>query len=145
MDFSCYLRKGIVYMPTPGKIHRGPYYDIEPVAVVTASDTMGFRRALLEVIDRGNPEVPIPSPEDVAKPLLPKYAGVKSYAAFANGAHLWGVWDHGGFYTIVPKKRMQPRGWVDDTDQAVTFPPDASIDDLCEKLIEMVQAKAAYP
>jgi hypothetical protein len=30
MHLTCYLRKGVVYIPTLGHVHRGPYLHIEP-------------------------------------------------------------------------------------------------------------------
>ncbi len=51
MLFTCYLRDGIVYVPTVARRKSEPIYtNIEPVAVVPLSSTEDLRRALLETI-----------------------------------------------------------------------------------------------
>jgi len=59
MNCHIYLRKGIVYVPTMGMIDRGFYRGVEPVAVVSVSNTEGLRHALQAAIARGNPRVPM--------------------------------------------------------------------------------------
>ena len=56
--YGCYLRKGIVYIPTWGKVEKGHYRGTEPVAVVPVLDVEGLRRAFRETIARGNPAMP---------------------------------------------------------------------------------------
>ena len=34
MLYNCFLKKGVVYVPTVAKLQTGAYTDIEPVAVV---------------------------------------------------------------------------------------------------------------
>jgi hypothetical protein len=41
MLFQCYLRRGIVYVPTTAKRGTSVYTAIEPVAVVSAADAEG--------------------------------------------------------------------------------------------------------
>jgi hypothetical protein len=41
-----YLRKGTVFVPTSGNVHPGLHRDIEPVAVVPASNPDAIRDAL---------------------------------------------------------------------------------------------------
>ena len=36
---NCFLKKGVVYVPTVAKLQTGAYTDIEPVAVVPVSNT----------------------------------------------------------------------------------------------------------
>ncbi len=59
MYFHAYLRNGRVYVPTVGMMDKGFYCDIEPVAVLSVSDTDARRRGLTETIARGNPSVPM--------------------------------------------------------------------------------------
>jgi len=86
MHCHCYLRNGIVYIPTQGEIHKGLYLDVEPVAVVPLSDRAALHRAFAETIARGNPNVPLPKQSEIPPPLLPKYAGVKAWSTFARNA-----------------------------------------------------------
>jgi hypothetical protein len=58
MNCHLYLRKGTVYLPTMGKMDKGFYRGVEPVAVVSTSDTEGIRQALQATITRGNRLVP---------------------------------------------------------------------------------------
>jgi hypothetical protein len=61
MLFHSYLRDGIVYVPTVAVREGGPVYtDIEPVAVVPATNTEALRRAFLDAIGRKNIVVPVP-------------------------------------------------------------------------------------
>ena len=57
-QYHVYLRKGKVFIPTFGLVHKGLYRDVEPVAVVDVSDTEGLRRAFRETFARGNPPTP---------------------------------------------------------------------------------------
>jgi hypothetical protein len=56
-DLRChsYLRKGKVFVPTFGRVDRGLYRDVEPVAVVDVSDAEALRCTFRETIARGNP------------------------------------------------------------------------------------------
>ena len=96
MQLTCYLRGKVVYLPTLGKIETGFYRYIEPVETAPVSDSSGLKRALLETIHRGNPSIPNVPRSEHQEPVLPKYAGLKSWSAFARGAIPWSVSDDGG-------------------------------------------------
>ena len=88
MRCHLYSRKGKVFIPTFGRVPGGPYRDIEPVAVVDVSNADDLRRAFRETIAKGNPPIgPYPRPNP--PPVVVKYAGVKSWGAFARGALPW--------------------------------------------------------
>ena len=59
MYYQLYLRNGIVYLTTMGKMDRGFYRGVEPVTVVSASNGEALREALKAMIVRGNPHVPM--------------------------------------------------------------------------------------
>jgi len=86
MLYNVLLKNGIVYVPTVTRLKTGAYMDSEPVAVVSAADTPGVCRALLEAISRGNVVVPNPTKGNWPPPVLLKYAGAKTWSAFARGA-----------------------------------------------------------
>jgi hypothetical protein len=69
MLFSCYLRDGVVYVPTMARRKSEPIYTtIEPVSVVPMSSPEEVRRALLETVARKN--VVVPDPEGFARAAL---------------------------------------------------------------------------
>ena len=55
MDYHVYLRKGLVFVPTTGRVEKGLLRDIEPVSAISISNAEGVRQALLAAITRGNP------------------------------------------------------------------------------------------
>jgi hypothetical protein len=145
MLYNCYLRKGIVYVPTVGKMETGGYREIAPVTVAPVSHDVELKNSLREAFSRDNRIVPGLARAGFPEPVLPKYAGVKSYAAFARGTSVWNVIEDKGVYQIIGQRKMLPRGWEDDPDQTITLPAGSSIDDLCDRLIAILQAKAAHP
>lgn len=84
MLFHSYLRDGIVYVPTVAMREGSPVYtDIEPVAVVPATNTEALRRALLEAVGRKNIVVPVPKGKWPA-PILLKYASVRKLVSIRS-------------------------------------------------------------
>src|SRR5208337_1036571 len=118
MLFSCYLRDGVVFVPTVARRKSEPIYtNIEPVAVVPVSSTEGVRRALLETIARKNVVIPDRDPKALrAPPLLPKYASVKSLSAFYRDASTWSISEDDGAYKIL-SYRKHPKGTGSRTSQ----------------------------
>ena len=137
---ALYLRKGTVFLPTLGKMDRGPYRDIEPVDVVPVSDTEGLRRALGATIARGNPPIG-PYPRPYPPPVVLKYAGLKSWHAFARGAQPWSIRGKNGIFQIVGH-RMHPNGWVEDPNQTIHFPAGTTLDDVIDRMIAILQTAA---
>jgi hypothetical protein len=55
---------------------------------------------------------------------LLKYAGAKTWSAFARGASQWSIQGADGNYQIVGF-REHPKGcWVEDPEQKIDFPPE---------------------
>jgi hypothetical protein len=142
MLFHSYLRDGIVYVPTVAVREGGPVYtDIEPVAVVPATNTEALRRALLEAIGRKNIVVPVPKGKWPA-PILLKYAGVRSWSAFARNASLWSIEEEGGVFQIVGY-RKHPKGyWEQDPGQKTHFPAGSTVDEVVDRMIVILQDAA---
>ena len=135
-----YLRKGKAFVPTLGRVPRGPYRDIEPVMVVEVSDTGGLRQALHQTIARGHPPVgPYPRPNP--PPVVLKHAGVRSWGAFARGASPWAMEERDGKYRIIGYRR-EPNNWAEDPEQTVKFPPGATLDQVIDRLIAILQGAA---
>ena len=100
MLFSSYLRNGVVYVPTVVKLQTGAYVDVEPVAATSVVDTDGLRRAFLDAIARKNAIVPPPPKDKWPPPVLLKYAGVKTWSAFARSAAVWSIQETDGNFLI---------------------------------------------
>jgi hypothetical protein len=142
MLFNCYLRNGIVYVPVVAKVETGAYMDIDPVTVVPVSDTEKLRRALHETILRGNPIVPSPTRANHPEPIMPKYAGVKSFGAFARGTSMWSIEATSDGYRIVGHRKPPNRGWQEDPDQTITLPSGSGVEDVANRLIAVLQKAA---
>jgi hypothetical protein len=141
--FCCYLRKGLVYIPTIGQVEGGPYRQIEPIVVVAVTHTADLLQGFQEAIARGNPRVSNVARGDHEKPAVLKYAGVGTYAAFARIAQYWMIEEQHGVYRIVRQKRIAPRGWVDDPENIVVFLPNTGIETVIEKMITILQQIAS--
>jgi hypothetical protein len=74
VDFHIYVRKGVVFVPTTGLVENGLLRDVEPVSVVSLSNTKDVREALRATIARGNPPTPHFSPGKYSAPVVLKYA-----------------------------------------------------------------------
>lgn len=140
MHCHLYLRKGRVFIPTSGLVPGGPYRDIEPVAVVDVSDADGLHQAFRETIARGNPPPP-PYPRPYPPPVVVKYAGVKSWAVFARGALPWSIEEDNGIFQIIGRRRT-PDGWVEDSDQTITFAPGTMLHQVIDRMIAILQEAA---
>jgi hypothetical protein len=138
---TCYLRDGVVYVPTMARRRSEPIYtNIEPVSVVPLNNTQAVRRALLETIARKNAVIPDRGPKDLrAPPLLPKYAGVRSLSAFYRNASTWSIIEDDRVYKILPY-RKHPKGyWQPDLAQEIQFPVGTTTDDVVDRMIAILQ------
>jgi hypothetical protein len=142
MYCQLYLRKGKVLIPTFGRVDKGLYRDIEPVAVVDVSDTGALRQAFHETIARGNPPTPYyPRGGPYPQPVVVKHAGVKSWSAFARGASPWNIKESDGIYQIVGHLKG-PSGWVEDHERRIEFPPGTTLDQVIDRMIVILQEEA---
>ncbi len=140
---DCYLKNGKVYLPTMGQMDKGFYRDIEPVAVVSVADEEGLSRALRDTINRGNPTVRSLGPDAYPEPIVLKYAGAKNWSAFERGALTWSIRERNGIYRIVGQQlHRSGKGWQDDPEQTITFPPGTTTDDVIERMIVILQDAA---
>jgi hypothetical protein len=144
MRHGCYLRRGIVYVPTVVTRAREPVYtDIEPIAVVPVADIDGVRRALLESIARGNVIVPTPDAKALRRPpAILKYAGVRSWSAFFSNASTWSILEDHGVYRI-HGFRKHPKGyWQPDLTEEIQFPAGTTVDDVVDRMVAILQEAA---
>ena len=142
MLLHCYLKNGVVYVPTVVRLKTGAYMNVEPVAVVPAANTEDLRRAFWDTIARGNKVVPNPPKDEWPPSVLAKYAGVKTWAAFARNASGWSVEETDGHYQIVGY-RKHPKGyWVKDPEQKINLDPGATVDEVIARAIAILQDRA---
>jgi len=143
MLFHIHLRRGVVYVPTVAKRETGAYTDIEPVAVVPVADTGGLHRALADTIARKNVIIPRPKGK-WPPPVLLKYAGVKTWSAFARDTSMWSIEETDGNFQIVGY-RMHSKGyWEQDPDQKTPFPPGSTVDQVIDCMIAILQNAARH-
>ena len=144
MLFTCYLRDGIVYVPTVARRKSEPIYtNIEPVAVIPVSGLEDVRRALLETIARKNVVIPDRDPKALrAPPLLPKYAGVRSLSAFYRNASTWSISEDDGVYKILNYRKHSKGYWQEDPAQEIQFPVGTTVDDVVDRMISILQEAA---
>jgi hypothetical protein len=140
--FDTYLRNGVAYVPTVVKLRTGAYVDIDPVAVVPVANTEGLRRAFLDTIARENAIVPPPPKDNWPPPVLLKYAGVKTWSAFAHGASTWSLKEKDGAYEIVGYRTHQKGYWEEDPNQKTNFPPGTPVGDVIDRMIAILQDAA---
>jgi hypothetical protein len=142
MNCHLYLRTGTIYLPTMGKMAEGFYRGVEPVEVVSAADIDGVRQALRTTIARGNPIVPMLRRSEWKPPVLLKYAGVRSWSAFERGMSFWTIKSKDTTFQIAGQKKQPNRMWKDDPEQAVISLPGATIDDVIERMIAILEGAA---
>jgi hypothetical protein len=144
MLFTCYLRDGVVYVPTMARRKSEPIYTtIEPVSVVPMSSLEEVRRALLETVARKNVVIPDPDPKALrAPPLILKYAGVKSWPAFYRNASMWSISEDDGLYKILNYRKHLKGSWREDPAQEIQFPVGTMIDDVVDRMIAILQEAA---
>jgi hypothetical protein len=140
---SCYLRKGLVFLPTYGRHPDGFYCQVEPVAVIAVAETDALREAMKDAMKRGHPA--LPGGKQADKLLLPTLAGVKSYSAFDKACTgSWALAEWGTGYVIETYKSSPKRlGWTKDPRDKIFIRPGTDIAGACDRLIGLLQAAAA--
>lgn len=144
MYFHFYLKNGIVYVPIVGKMGEGFYRDIQPVAVVAASNTGALREALSGAIAHGNPRVPMLQRRQWPPPVILKYAGAKNWSSFERDMSLWGLEEKNGAFTIMGKRKKPDGTVVDDSSKTIRFEPGTSVDHVIDRMIATLQEAAAH-
>jgi hypothetical protein len=142
MNCHVYLRKGTVYVPTMGKMDKGFYRGVEPVAALSVANTAGVREALRAAITRGNPIVPLLLRREWGPPILLKYAGLKYWSDFERGMLFWTIKEKNGMFQIAGQSKQIDAMWRDDPAQTITFQPRSAADEVIERMIAILQDAA---
>lgn len=139
MVWHIYLRNRTAFIPTVAQTDAGFYLDVEPVEVVSAIDTEALQHAFKQAIARGNPKVPTPTRAAFPKPVVLRYAKVKSWSAFERGCLYWTITEKDGVYHAIQGRKRPDRGWEDDPTRIKTLPPGIGIDEVAQRLASSVQ------
>jgi hypothetical protein len=146
MLVTCYLKDGIIYLPTMARRETEPVYtDIEPVAVAPLDDLDHVRRVLFESFSRKN--ITIPSRDAKASrapPVILKYAGVRSWAAFFGSASTWNITEDDGLYKILFYNKHPKGYWEPDPGREIQFVPGTTVSDIVDRMITILQ-EASQP
>jgi hypothetical protein len=139
MYLHFYLRSGIVYIPTVGKMDKGFYRDIEPVTEVAVADTKMLHDTISAALTSGNPAVPIPPRHNWPAPVVLKLAGVKSWTSFERGMKLWGIEERDGIFSIIGKEKKPDGTTVDDPKQTISFPNGTETGKIADRMVAILQ------
>ena len=123
MLFSSYLKNGVVYVPTVVKLQTGSLCGCRTGRGYFSGRYRSLRRAFLDAIARENAIVPPPPKDKWPPPVLLKYAGVKTWSAFARGATTWSIDETDGNYQIIGYRDHPDGYWAPDPKQKIDFPP----------------------
>jgi hypothetical protein len=140
MVWHIYLRNRTAFVPTVAQTDAGFYLDVDPVEVVSATDTECLQHAIEQAIARGNPKVPTPTRAAFPKPVVLKYAKVKSWPAFERGCLYWTIAEENGAYHIIQGRKRPDRGWEDDPKQIEVLSPGVGIEEVAQRATSSVQA-----
>jgi hypothetical protein len=136
-----YVRNGTAYLPLTARTQAGFYLQIEPVEVAAIEDSLQFASALRSVIARGNPVVPTPPRNAFPKPVILRYAKVRSLKQFENGTAYWTLSKRDDGWTFGPWKRAD-RGWEEDQKLETQMGAEESLEAVLQSLIGAVQSRS---
>jgi hypothetical protein len=144
MYLGFFSRKGLAYIPVVAITKAGFHLAIEPIEVVTLTDTRAFVSTLKKVISKGNPIVPAPNRDQYGKPAVLRYANVRSWSEFERDSRYWTLSKENGTYKFTPWKKRSDRGFEEDLKKVVSFPADYTIDDILEFVVRTVQSRSTH-
>lgn len=99
MRLKVYVIGNRVIVPTVSRAKAGYYLETEPVATLDLNSPT-LPATLTGFIERGTPEVDTPSRANFPKPVVLRYANVKSWKRFSEIADLWELHEHSGNYEL---------------------------------------------
>ena len=140
MVWHIYLRNRTAFVPTVAQTDAGFFLDIDPVGVVSATDTEVLQDAVKQAIGRNSPKVPTPTRAAFPKPVVLKYAKVKSWPAFERECLYWTIVEKDGVYQVIQGRKRPDRGWEDDPERSEALPPEIGIDEVAQRVTSFVQA-----
>ena len=103
---------------------------------------VGLRRALLGTLSQKNAVIIPPPKGKWPSPVLLKYAGAKSWSAFAQGASMWSIETENGSYQIVSYRNHPDGYWAPDHKKTIRFAPGTLVDAVIDHMIAIQQEAA---
>lgn len=139
MLWHLYLRRGTVFIPTVARTDAGFYLDVDPVAVLDSTNRQGLIDALKRAISSGNPVVETPTRATFPKPVVLKYAHVKSWAAFEKSASCWTIKKVDDIFELHSPQENRAGSWDQDAARIETFEGEAAIEVLASSIVDQLQ------
>ncbi|HEV2675575.1 MAG TPA: hypothetical protein VGV37_13610 [Aliidongia sp.] len=140
MSYICYLRKGIVYLPNMKKTEAGFHIGVEPVLMINVNKMEELSRAIHETLSKSIPIVPTP-PRDAKLNNILEVTKLRSWSAFEKDAVRWVISEHQSTWKIAIQ-RSRKDGGGDDKENLIVFPPGTTVDEVSERLFQVVLEKA---
>jgi hypothetical protein len=75
-------------------------------------------------------------------PILLKYAGVKTWSAFARGAAVRSIQETNGSFLIAGYRTRHKEYWEKDPGQKTSFPSATTVHEVVERIIAILQDAA---
>jgi hypothetical protein len=138
LEIGFYVRDGNAYLPQMARTEAGFYLDTEPVEVAAVNNTQQLASALQNLIARGNPVVPTPSRRAFPRPVVLRYAKVRSWKQFEKGSAYWMLSKRDDGWTFGPWKRAD-RGWEPDQTALTRVEAMQSVERIVQLLISSMQ------
>ena len=137
---NVYLFKGKLLFPTVAATP-AYYLNIDPVEVLPLSEATPERIvAVLEVLrSRGNPEIPLPSPKNLPKPVVLRPAGARSRREFEREARTWAIEMDGDTMELTPYRPRPDRGWEEWSERTERFEGEGAALALARRLLEQIE------
>ena len=135
-----YLRKGVVYLPVMKKTEAGFYIGVDPLSMINVTSTTELRQAIGIALARPIPIVPTP-PRNAKLNNVLQVTGLRSWSAFDRSAECWAIKELQGIWKIAIQ-RSRKEGGGDDQSQLITFPPGTSVEEVADRLFQVIQEKA---
>ncbi len=134
---------GYYYICAQSQTTTGLWMGVRPFLKIGVDEPAArLGEAICEALAASRTGIPHPTDWDAVEVPLPAMAGVKSWAQFAKGAKCLGVEDENGALTIIPYKKMRPRGSFEQLKTVVTVRndiPPAELGEAVVKAFEMCE------
>jgi hypothetical protein len=142
MLHKCYLKTGIVYVPTVVNQGTAVYMDVEPVTTIPVCNTRALHQAFADLVSKPNNFV-APTVEDARRPpVVLKHSGDKNWRSFQRSAKCWVIKQKGGLYKIAGHRTHQGGYWEEDPQQTIQFPPGTTAAEVVDCIVKILQDSA---
>jgi hypothetical protein len=137
-----YLKDSLVYIEAHAKSSTGGVRPVDPVEVVDVSDTASLKRSMCRVFLASTKFVEERVGSEVTVSPVLKHTKFKTWSAFGKGAKVWTIMKFGNAFSISFWLGFKSGGWLADPGNRITFEPEASLEQVCDRMIEILQETA---